>query len=100
MPGSKYDDIDYVVDRINSLGHREMWSDASPIWYRPQYYKGRMYKPKKCLQVVGHTPIEEIKRTGNVVSCDSFSTYRDGTPFGTRELLLIDTETWEFHGVK
>ncbi len=100
VPISKYDDISYVVDRINGLGHREMWSDASPIWYRPQYYKGRMYKPKKCLQVVGHTPIEEIKRTGNVVSCDSFSTYRDGTPFGTRELLLIDTETWEFHGVK
>lgn len=100
VPISKCDDVSYVVDTINMLGHREMWSDASPIWYRPQYYKGKMYKPRKCLQVVGHTPVEEIKRNGNVISCDSFSTYRDGTSIGTRELLMIDTETWEYRGIR
>lgn len=100
VPLSKYDDVACVVERINMLGHREMWCDDSPIWYRPQYYKGKMYQPETCLQVVGHTPVDQISRFGNVLSCDVFSTYRDGTPIGTRELLLVDTETWEFEGVK
>lgn len=100
VPASRYDDVTYVVETINSLGHYEMWCDDSPIWYRPQYYQGGMYMLGKCLQVVGHTPVEEIRRSGNIVSCDVFSTYRDGSPIGTQEFLLIDTATWEFHGVK
>lgn len=100
VPISRYDDVAYVVDKINALGHREMWADASPIWYRPKYYKGKMYKPRKCLQVVGHTPVEKIRKDGNVISCDVFSTYRDGTPIGTQELLVVDTKTWEYRGVK
>lgn len=100
VPGSMYDNMEYVVERINMLGHREMWMDDSPIWYRPQYYKGSMYEPGECLQVVGHTPVEKINRTGNIISCDVFSTYRDGTPIGTQELLLIDTVTGEFLGIR
>ena len=100
VPLSMYDDVSYVVDKINALGHREMWCDDSPIWYRPQYYKGKMYKSRKCLQVVGHTPVEKINKCKNVISCDVFSTYQDGSPIGTQELLVIDTETWEFQGVK
>lgn len=100
VPISKRDDVPYVVETINSLGHYEMWCDDSPIWYRPQYYKSKMYKPRKCLQVVGHTPVEKINRCNNVISTDVFSTYQDGTPIGTQELLLLDTKTWEFQGIK
>lgn len=97
---SKYHDVDAVVDAINELHHDLMWNDASPIWHRPQYSNGRMYKAHEILQVVGHTPVDEISRKENVISCDVFSTYRDGRPIGTQEFLLIDTETWEYSGVK
>ena len=59
-----------------------------------------MYKPRKILQVVGHTPVEQIEKSGNVISCDVFSTYRDGSPIGTQEFLLLDTEAWEYRGIK
>lgn len=96
---SMYNDVEKVIDSINMLGCYEIWCDDSPIWYRPQYYCGKMYMPRKFLQVVGHTPVERICRNKNVISCDVFSTYRDGTPIGTQELLLIDTVTWEFSGI-
>lgn len=100
IPISRHDDVSYVVDKINLLGHYDMWSDDSPIWYRPQDYKGKMYKPRKCLQVVGHTPIEKIEKVGNIISCDTFSTYRNGDPVGPQQFVLVDTVTWEFRGVK
>jgi hypothetical protein len=59
-----------------------------------------MYKETELLQVVGHTPVMQIDRQGNVMSCDLFSTYRTGDPIGTQEFLLIDTETWDYKGVK
>ena len=100
VPKVKYDDVDAVVEEINKLGRTEMWNDASPIWLRPQYSKMKLYKPRKVLQVVGHTPVEGISRTGNLISCDVFSTRSDGSPIGTEEYLLLDTLTWEFCGVK
>lgn len=100
VPKARYHDVDAVVKEINNLGRIEMWNDASPIWLRPQYAKMRMYKPRKLLQVVGHTPVEKITRQGNVISCDVFSTYRDGRPIGTEEFLLLDTMTWEYYGIK
>ena len=60
----------------------------------------KMYQEKRLLQVVGHTPVERIIQKGNLISCDVFSTYRDGTPIGTEEFLLLDTKTWEWKGVK
>ena len=100
VPKSKYHDVDAVVAVINQLGCMEMWNDASPLWLRPQYAKMRLYKPRKLLQVVGHTPVEEITRRGNLISCDVFSTYRDGSPIGTQEFLLLDTQSWEDCGIK
>jgi hypothetical protein len=100
IPRSKYNDVDFVVEEINKLGRREMWNDASPIWLRPQHSKMRLYKPRKLLQVVGHTPMDEITKEGNVISCDVFSTYCDGCPIGTEEFLLLDTKTWKYCGVK
>lgn len=99
-PDIDYDDTDAVIDRVNSLGFREIWDDASPIWFRPQSYNEKMYREKDLLQVVGHTPVMKIDRNGNVLSCDLFSSYRNGDPIGTQEFLLIDTETWEYQGIK
>ena len=100
VPARFYDDTDEVINRINALGADEMWSDWSPIWYRPQYERSRLYKPRKLLQVVGHTPMDYLGRVGNVISCDVFSTYNNGDPIGPQEYLVIDTETWEFKAVK
>lgn len=99
-PRKDYDNIDTVLEHINCLGPRVMWSNDSPLWLRPQYVGERMYKPRKLLQVVGHTPVETIQKANNVISCDVFSTYRDGTPIGTEEFLLIDTQSWEYEGIK
>ena len=59
-----------------------------------------MYKPRKLLQVVGHTPVEGITRKGNLISCDVFSTYRDGKPIGTQEFLVLDTDNWDYKGIR
>lgn len=96
----EYKDTDAVLERINSLGFREMWDDASPIWHRPQYDKEKLYREKDLLQVVGHTPVTKIEKTGNVLSCDLFSTYKNGDPIGTKEFILIDTETLEYMGIR
>ena len=95
-----YDDTDAVVEKINSLGMLQMWDDASPIWFRPQFYFERMYRKDGMLQVVGHTPVQEFFVEDNVLSCDVFSTYRTLKPIGTQEFLLIDTKTLEYEGVK
>jgi hypothetical protein len=96
VPKSKYDDVDDVLDYVNHLGEMKMWYDGSPIWLRPQYTDVKMYKSRQFLQVVGHTPMETITKKKNVISCDVFSTYRDGKPIGTEEFLLLDTITWDY----
>ena len=100
VPAGKYNDIDAVIETINGFACGEMWQDASPIWYRPQYYEGRLYKPRKLLQVVGHTPVEGITRKGNLISCDVFSTDSVGKPIGTQEFMVIDTVAWEYYGIR
>ena len=59
-----------------------------------------MYKPRKLLQVVGHTPVEEITRKGNLISCDVFSTDSEGKPIGTQEFPVIDTVAWEYQSIR
>lgn len=100
VPKSKYNNEDEVIRIINGLGNIEMWRDLSPIWFRPQQSRVKLYKPRKLLQVVGHTPMQEITRAGNLISCDVFSTRSNGEPFGTQEFLLLDTITWEWEGIK
>ena len=92
--------MDAVVDTINQLGVAQMWKDDSPIWLRPQKKNIRLYKPRKLLQVVGHTPVKSITKENNLISCDVFSTDPDGTPYGSQEYLLLDTLTWEYYGIK
>lgn len=99
VPKKKHDDMDAVIDYINDLGKMEIWNDGSPIWLRPQYNDVKMYRSQQFLQVVGHTPMETITKKKNLISCDVFSTYQDGSPIGTEELLLLDTITWEYCGI-
>ena len=104
-PGS-FEDADKVIAKINKFGCRKLWvpdEPSSPIWFRPQYYCTReeMYLPDQYLQIVGHTPVEEIQQTFDcLLSCDTFSTYRNGEPIGTQEFLLLDTVSHEWKGVK
>lgn len=100
VPAGKYNDIDAVVETINGFACGEMWQDASPIWYRPQYYEGRLYKSRKLLQVVGHTPVEGITRKRNLISCDVFSTDSVGKSIETQEFMVIDTVAWEYYGIR
>ena len=90
---------DYTVQR-KLLDLRAAVPENNPIRLRPQGRKMRLYKPRKLLQVVGHTPMDRITKEGNLISTDVFSTYRDGRPIGTEEFLLLDTLTWEYDGVK
>lgn len=100
IPADQYENTDRVLAMINQFGCGEMWQDLSPIWYRPQYYKGKLYRADELLQVVGHTPVVEITRKGNLISCDVFSTDHERKPIGTEEFTVIDTDTWELRGVK
>ena len=99
VPVKHYNDVDAVLETVNGFERWIMWQDMSPIWLRPQYSQERMYKPRKLLQVVGHTPVRSIERTGNLISCDTFSTYRNGDRFGNWEFTVVDTETWEHKGM-
>lgn len=83
--------VDETIAEINAMGPEQLWCSASPIWYRPQNRREIMYGEDSLLQVVGHTPVEKIYRSGNVISCDVFSTYRDGRPIGIPRYPVIDT---------
>lgn len=93
-----------VIKAINQMGCETMWAADSPIWYRPQLSPNqnakRLYHGGKYLQVVGHTPVKEVYLEDGVLSCDTFSTYRDGTPYGSQAFCIVDTITLEFETVK
>lgn len=99
IPEEKRENIDDVIACINGFGCRELWCDDSPIWARPQMEREDLYMEDTYTQVVGHTPVREIRKDRNVISCDVFSTDSARRPIGTMEYLLIDTETLEFHGI-
>lgn len=104
------ENIDEVVETINTKIHvKQMWDDVSPIWVRPQGQERfgiplAMWQPHKLMQVVGHTPMEQITHEKNekmdVLSCDVFSTYRNGRPIGTEQFCLIDTISKEWQGIQ
>ena len=95
--------IGRTIKEINNMGSVLMWDSASPIWYRPQLAPDddvtRLFRGGKYLQVVGHTPVKDVIRVGGVLSCDTFSTYRDGTPYGSQNFCIVDTKTWSFEKV-
>ena len=88
--------IDKVLAVINNLGEKQMWSDLSPLWLRPQSTYQDMYRPEDFLQVVGHTPVKEITRKKNILSCDVFSLTSMRKPYGSQLFPVVDTETWNY----
>ena len=96
VPEQEYENPENVVKAVNKLGCNEIWTDFSPIWLRPQYGRIKLYMAEKLFQVAGHTPVRDIYRKDNLLSCDVFSTDSTGEPIGTREFPVLDTETWEF----
>ncbi len=96
VPIKDEDDIDDVIERINQLPHYKLWDDDSPLWARPQESNIEMYMPGQYTQVVGHTPVRDIQENGSVISCDTFSTYRNGYPIGTCVYPIVDTETGKY----
>ena len=63
-----------------------LWSDASPIWARPN--SNSTYKDMP--QVFGHTPSKTCYEVKKEVWCiDTFSTMPDGTPFGDESVLQV-----------
>ena len=93
------DNIDEVIEKVNSLGPEEMWLDNSPIWHRPQYDGRTMYRERDILQVVGHTPVKEAYSMDNIISCDTFARYTNGQNYGTDKFTVVDTVTWKFYEV-
>ena len=99
VPEECHDDLDKIIETVNMFDKSRLWKEVSPIWYRPQHLPGMLYKAGEYLQVVGHTPVREITKEGNLISCDVFSTYENGEQIGTQEFLLLDTDTWEYMGI-
>lgn len=93
-------DIDKVIRTVNRLDCDVMWQEDSPLWFRPQYSEEEMYGSREYTQVVGHTPVKRVFRSGSVISCDVFSTDHDKNPIGTCEFAIIDTVTGGFTSVK
>ena len=90
----------YLQRADNVLFSHGGLADAFVRKYVPSKYSHeKMYKPRKLLQVVGHTPVRSIERIGNLISCDTFSTYSNGERFGNREFTVVDTKTWEHKGI-
>ena len=88
--------IPYMLERISRMDERQLWADESPIWARPQYGEMRLYSDK-VFQVVGHTPVHSPLLEGNLLTLDTFSTYRDGTPFGNQRFVWVDTDIKSWH---
>ena len=100
VPEEDYCDADRVLERINHMGREELWSTDSPLWLRPQYDEECLYGAEELLQVVGHTPVHEVRRVGSLVSCDIFHIYRAGSSDGSLAYPVLDTQTWELDGCR
>lgn len=93
-------DIDEILDVVNGLSDKYMWNDDSPLWLRPQYSELDAFRKDEYTQVVGHTPVKNIFEKNGFISTDVFSTYRDGIQIGESTMIIIDTETRDYHKVE
>lgn len=94
------DTIDSIIEEINHYWVMQLWSDCSPVWYRPQYSLYSKEYPTYWLQVVGHTPVKTPTKYGMFLSCDTFSTHHDGKLFGDQSFVIVDTKTYKYECVK
>ncbi len=92
-----------ILNYLNMLplmerGKIAYWNNISPIWYRP-YDDFAMWRPRKFLQITGHTPVKKAYQDKSLVICDTFSTYQNGDPIGNEKFLVVDCESkewWEY----
>lgn len=96
LDGVDYAMDDYIETLVNNASPEELWNERSPIWARPQWDNFKMFSD--CLQVVGHTPVEQVSFVDNILSTDVFSTHSNGTPIGEQRFVIVDTvkKTWEY----
>ena len=93
------ENIDKIIEHIETLPSGRLWDQASPIWVRLQNgYKHMTPYPEGMLQVVGHTPVKYPYIYNGVLSVDTFSTFRDGRPIGDTRFVCVNTKdcTWEY----
>lgn len=97
---SMFDDVDEVIAAVNRSSPNVIWNDESPLWLRPQYNKRTPFRKETYVQVVGHTPVEKIRKKNGFISTDVFSTYRDGRQIGESAMIVIDTKTGKYEKLK
>lgn len=87
-------EIDFVHNLTNDATTNYLWEENSPIWARPQIEECIMYPAK--LQITGHTPVKKLGVYGGCLSTDTFSTYRNGAPYGDQKFAIVNTVegTW------
>ena len=75
-----------------------MFEKASELIAKGSYDAIVMLYSNKVFQVVGHTPVRSPLLEGNLLTLDTFSTYRDGSPYGDQRFVWIDMvkKTWEY----
>ena len=88
-------DTEKVIKKINKMSQRQLWTDYSPIWWRP-FSGGTAWQLENVLQVTGHTPVEEPLQLKSVLMCDTFSTYPNGVPFGNQKFVIVDSVSKEW----
>ena len=93
-------DTNFVLNLLNDLSGKDLWDPYSPIWARPQNGHSVMWGKQRYMQVVGHTPVKtaEYNKYTKILSTDTFSTYSDGTEFGDKRFVIVDTvnKTWAY----
>lgn len=91
-------------DPVLETGGEALWEEDSPLWWRPQTEYGgdpdEAWEKDKYLQVVGHSPVKTPTQEGSILSCDVFSAYRNGAPYGDQKWVVVDTKTKEWEAKK
>jgi hypothetical protein len=69
--GNFGNDLNKIVSYLNDLNWQKIWTNDSPIWYRPNHSD----PPMNFVQIVGHTPPGWIEKYGifeNLYSIDPY----------------------------
>lgn len=102
--GVRGENIDADIVAINQAHKDNLWIEGSPLWWRPQLKTWRdgliPLWEADYLQVVGHTPMRYPQQDFQLLSCDTFSTYTDGTPYGSQEFVVVDTISKEWYPLR
>lgn len=93
-------DVTVLVKKLNDLDLKKYWNDYSPIWARHFYDPVNTVKMfDDFVQVIGHTPIEDVSKDVFAISTDVFST-NWGKQLGVEQMIIIDTETGLFEQIE